>query len=37
MMHASSWVGGLLDAARRAVAQSAAVREAFATVEPGSP
>jgi hypothetical protein len=28
--------GGMLDAARREVAQSTALREAFAAVEPGS-
>jgi hypothetical protein len=37
MMHGFFLVGGMLDAARRAVAQSAALREEFAAVEPGSP
>ena len=36
MMHGFFVAGGMLDAARRAVAQSAALGEAFAAVQPGS-
>jgi hypothetical protein len=36
MMHGFFVAGGMLDAARRAVTQSAALGEAFAAVQPGS-